>query len=392
MIRTIHPFPARMAPDLAIGELNKLKKSSRVLDPMTGSGTVVRHASDLGHRAIAFDKDPLAVLLTRVWTNPVDDTVAKKMLKEVMESVRGDDDIKLNWIDDDYETSEFVDYWFGKKQKQDLRRIALALSNRSHLRMQNRIAVDVLRLALSRIIITKTSGASLARDVSHSRPHKVAEESDYDVISAYEKSVHKVLELLINNPPKGNTQVNLGDARSLRPVANKTIDLILTSPPYLNAIDYMRGHRLSLVWLGYRIQDLRAIKRNSIGSERSTSVSNRSISEIMDSMGSLDGLASRQVGMIKRYANDTYRLMAAISRVLKNNGRAVMVVGNSCLKGAFIRNSDGVIKAAEMAGLKLVNEAERELPTRNRYLPVPVDNNPLSKRMRTENVLTFTPM
>src|SRR3712207_7608036 len=42
----------------------------------------------------------------------------------------------------------------------------------------------------------------------------------------------------------------------------------ITSPPYLNAIDYLRGHRLSLVWLGYRIGDLRLTRAVSIGAER----------------------------------------------------------------------------------------------------------------------------
>jgi hypothetical protein len=30
----------------------------------------------------------------------------------------------------------------------------------------------------------------------------------------------------------------------------------------------MRGHRLSLVWLGYRLADLRRIRSDSIGAER----------------------------------------------------------------------------------------------------------------------------
>lgn len=65
-IRTIHPFPARMAPELALSALASLKKGSIVLDPMAGSGTVLRQALALGHRAIGFDMDPLAVLMSRV--------------------------------------------------------------------------------------------------------------------------------------------------------------------------------------------------------------------------------------------------------------------------------------------------------------------------------------
>lgn len=68
----IHPFPARMAADIALDELVALPSGSVVLDPMAGSGTVLRVAADLGHRALGFDVDPLAVLMTKVWTTPID--------------------------------------------------------------------------------------------------------------------------------------------------------------------------------------------------------------------------------------------------------------------------------------------------------------------------------
>ena len=68
MIRSIHPFPARMAPGLALDSLSALKPQSVVLDPMSGSGTVLRQALELGHEAIGFDVDPLAVLMATVWT------------------------------------------------------------------------------------------------------------------------------------------------------------------------------------------------------------------------------------------------------------------------------------------------------------------------------------
>ena len=182
MIKPIHPFPARMAPDLAIAGLKELKHQSVVLDPMAGSGTVVRQASALGHRASGFDMDPLAVLMTKVWTTPVNDMAVARLATEVLSNVKGlPDSIALPWIDEDEETKRVIEYWFAEPQRSDLRRLAYALSqlDRPRLRAEKRAAADMLRLALSRIIITKNLGASLARDVSHSRPHKVAEVSSF---------------------------------------------------------------------------------------------------------------------------------------------------------------------------------------------------------------------
>ena len=67
-MRSIHPFPARMAPDAIADVLDTLPANATVLDPMCGSGVVVRLALLSGRRALGFDIDPLAVLMSRVWT------------------------------------------------------------------------------------------------------------------------------------------------------------------------------------------------------------------------------------------------------------------------------------------------------------------------------------
>ena len=63
-IPSVHPFPARMASEIAASTLQELPKGSLILDPMSGSGTVLRQSLLLGHRAIGFDLDPLAVLIS----------------------------------------------------------------------------------------------------------------------------------------------------------------------------------------------------------------------------------------------------------------------------------------------------------------------------------------
>ncbi len=69
-IKPIHPFAARMAPEIAFEALKGLKKKSTVLDPMVGSGTVLRTVSEHGYKGIGFDIDPLAVLMSKAWTTP----------------------------------------------------------------------------------------------------------------------------------------------------------------------------------------------------------------------------------------------------------------------------------------------------------------------------------
>lgn len=391
-IKPVHPFPARMAPDLAIQALLRLPAGSRVLDPMAGSGTVLRHAAALGHAAIGRDLDPLAVLMTRVWNTPFDSEKLQRRFRLVRKQAdKLPASIELPWIDEDEETSAFVDYWFAKEQQEPLRRIAFVLANMARHKRTCDAELDILRIALSRIIITKDQGASLARDTSHSRPHRVSLESDYNVWKGFERSVRRVQDVLEQSPPQGDVTIKIGDARALD-LDNSSIDLVLTSPPYLNAIDYMRGHRMSLVWLGHSLGHLRTIRSTSIGTERGPDMGSTVslFDEIRENMYGDAVLSARHAAMVARYAEDIYRMMSETSRVLTNKGRAILVVGNSCLKGTFIKNSAGVARAGAMVGLKLINEVERDLPDQSRYLPMPSQlHAPLGRRMRTESILTF---
>jgi hypothetical protein len=386
--RPIHPFPARMAPEIALSRCRQLPATAVVLDPMVGSGTVLRAAVDAGLRGIGFDVDPLSVLMTRVWTAPIDSDRLRDVAHDIAHrAAMLKPDVRLPWIDDDPETLAFVNYWFGSSQQRDLRRLSALLGD-----LGGPIG-EALRIALSRVIITKDHGASLARDVSHSRPHRVGLSNEFAVFPAFLRSVDAIAPRLIGHECRAAADVALGDARSMRGLADATIDSIITSPPYLNAIDYLRGHRLSLVWLGYRVGELRAIRAESVGAERAPerSADRSALGILTPALGRIEALPARVRGMVDRYLLDLLALLREIQRLLKPSATATLVVGNSRLHGVLIDNAAAVTAAAEMTGLTPIERSERELPPARRYLPPPqaseVANEP--QRMRTEVVLTF---
>lgn len=388
-VKPIHPFPARMAPDIALSASESLLPNSIVLDPMAGSGTVVRTVAQYGHKAIGYDVDPLAVLLTRAWTTPVDTEVLKDRAVEVIQRAEelSERSIQLPWIDNDQETGKFIDYWFAEKQQKDLRRLSYVLKDKDDP------ISDVLRVCLSRLIITKWKGASLAADVSHSRPHRVRTTNDFEVIREFSTSVNFVASRLKSQPPQGNAEVKIGDARNLTEIKDESVDAVITSPPYLSAIDYLRGHRLSLVWFGYKIGDLRAVRSGIVGAEKSPDpeADITLAQDITKSMGEIEKLPARRRRMIYRYGLDLLAIMRELERTLKPSGMVSLVVGNSQHQDVFVKNTEAVVRASEKAGLQFVSETTRELPQSRRYLPPPSSQktSDLKKRMKTESVLSF---
>jgi DNA modification methylase len=390
-IQTIHPFPARMAPEIALEEIVQLAPHSLVLDPMTGSGTVLRVASENGHHAVGRDMDPLAVIMSRVWTTPISGKEIEAAAADMAARVRQTGDVVLPWIDDHAPTQRFVNFWFGERQQADLRRLSAELYQREDP------VGDALKIAMSRLIISKKTGASLAHDVSHSRPHRVMTENNYDVIPHFLRSARQVAQKITAQPPAGNVEVSLGDARVLGSVVNDSVDAIVTSPPYLNAIDYIRGHKMTLVWLGYQEQEFRAVRTQSVGAERrpDDDADEAVAVRLTASMGNLDALPHRERRMVDRYALDIYAVMQEAYRVVKPGGKAVYVVGDSMLRDVFIKNSQAVQSAAEEVGFVLVKQRVRSLPKANRYLPPPrqgadpQSNSDLEKRMIRETILNF---
>lgn len=390
MAATIHPFPARMAPDLALAALAEIAPGGIVVDPMMGSGTVIRHATDLGLQAHGFDMDPLAVLMSRVWTTPVSDsTIERVYAKAKSFALAADpDEVQLSWIDGDQETKDFIAYWFGRQQSDALRCWSGAIAQLAQdLPPADAPALDVIRIAMSRIIVTKEQCASLARDTSHSRPHRVTLTSDYCVHQGLNRSINMVRDRLRKSPPSAGASVMLGDARAMT-LETGSVDAVLTSPPYLNAIDYLRGHRMSLVWLGHRLGTLRDIRSESIGAERRPEPGSLVHAEVKAALGDLASLSVRHQAMIDRYIADVVSLAAEVKRVLRSGGTATMVVGNSTLKGVFIKNSAAVSKSLEIQGLTYLDESVRDLPSNSRYLPTAAGST-LANRMREETILKW---
>ncbi|WIG94638.1 hypothetical protein [Myxococcus sp. SDU36] len=391
--RPIHPFPARMAASIPWDELQS-PTPLRVLDPMAGSGTAAVIARILGHEAIGMDMDPLAVQLAQGWCTAISAAAvrmsAASILKQVSDrwkSLRGDETYPQ---DADDETRKFVRYWFDITNRRQLRAFADSIGQIDEPDIQR-----VLWIAFSRLIITKEAGVSWARDLAHSRPHKVLKEPERP-LNIYLREIEKVLQALqsveqsASGRPLSEARIRRGDARDLADIQSSSIDAIVTSPPYLNAIDYIRTSKFTLVWQGHPLSSLRRTRSQLIGTEVQGQALADAYDDVAKAMGAIGTLPQRQQRLLFRYVDDMNRVFREFSRVLVPGGRVILVIGDCAVRGVRIRNSSGLDALAKRHGLTPLKHNRRILPANRRYLPPPSNGRTdLNARMRTEVVLRF---
>jgi DNA modification methylase len=129
------------------------------------------------------------------------------------------------------------------------------------------------------------------------------------------------------------------DARAL-PLGDAAIDLAVTSPPYVNAVDYPRTHQLEMYLLDLSPpgQPLAEAKRQHIGTEVVRAADYRTLHHY--GLPELDALVAelyevdpRRAYIVHRYVVDMEQNFREVWRVLKPGGRYVVVVGNNLIRG-----------------------------------------------------------
>jgi SAM-dependent methyltransferase len=398
-LKPLHPFPARMAPAIVWNRLASADPGLTVLDPMAGSGTTPATAQRLQHNAVAFDLDPLAVKITRAWCSRVDEVEFLQESILVLHAAQrrerdyaGKDNSPFAGDD---ETQLFAEFWFDAVARRELAALSTEIRG-----VRSEGLRSLLWCVFSRMIVTKESGVSLAMDVSHSRPHKVYERAPVTPFALWPRAVSAVAQnKFVHNRSRAalpKAKICEGDARRL-PLAAESVDTVITSPPYLNAIDYLRGHRLSLIWMGYSISELRLRRAESIGTETAGEFDDDDpkfarARTVFSCLRNASAFAPRERKMVRRYIVDLDAAIGEVARVLRPEGRAIYVVGDCNLRGLFIENSKIVCSLMYSHNLNWVSTRRRALPRNKRYLPPPCSKkagSQLQARIGQEVILAF---
>ena len=404
-----HPFPAKFPPQLPQFFIEHLSNiEDVVLDPMLGSGTTLVEAMRLGRRVIGCDIDPLARMIAAAKLTPIEAVKTLQIGYRIIDAAKRDywqnrdaleRELSLRF---DEKTREFINYWFLPQQQLEL--IALlqhiesvpAYSEDSALSLTQERIRDFLKIVFSSTIIAKSGGVSLARDLAHTRPHRDTNKKPHSAFAEFAKRLERNLAAYDSSRLKSQEtdtsfQIRAASADKTG-LATASVDLIVTSPPYANnAIDYMRAHKFSLVWFGWKIADLTKIRAQYLGHDAASGEEYDRLPEQCEkTLAKLTELDAKKAVALRRYFGEMSAVIAEMQRVLKKGKAAVIVVGTSHLRGMDVETQKGLAAIGESVGFDLAGIGVRRLDRDKRMMPARWGNkrhSQIEERMHEEYVI-----
>lgn len=278
----IHSYPGKLLPHIPHFFLNNkifTFEGATVLDPFCGSGTVLLETVVSNRRAIGADVNPLACLIAKVKTTPLNPSLIEGAIERLLARFREVRDCEPPPI-------THLEYWYHPHVIKDLSRLRIAIERTKSESMR-----DFFWIAFSSLVRRvsladpRLSVPVRLRPDTYSPKHRLHNPSKGRLLALKTTRSADVFEELVRRntervrslqgrvPADAKVMICQADARALsndvfadRATANP--ELIITSPPYVGSQKYIRASSLNLGWLGLCQQELRKLDELTLGREK----------------------------------------------------------------------------------------------------------------------------
>lgn len=362
-----HRYPAKFIPQIVKKLILRFTdENDIVFDPFGGCGTTLVEAKTLNRKSIGFDINPVAKLIAETKITPIKPI----FLKNYFDKFTVDYD-RIRDIDNfPFQHSERVNYWFDLQTQNELDKLYLAIN-----KIKNSNVRRFYLCAFSHIL--KNSSKWLMKSTKPQiDPNKVPADA-FDTFIRHLKQMmsknedfYKLLQETGNL--KTTAKMKLRDSTKKFPFENDSLDLIITSPPYVTSYEYADLHQLILLWLGDDPQryprwhkyarDYQSFRKKFVGTklvEHNTSKKFPGIfaHHIINQLPN----TKQHAKSVSKYFSDMQKSIFEIFRVLKPGKKACIIIGNTTLAGVEIKNAEVATEQMQNTGFVVKKVIKRKL-------------------------------
>ena len=344
-----------------------------VLDPFSGVGTTLVEADRAGHRAVGFEINPYAAFVsqTKLRAHRIRTSALRQVIHELLRYAKAIDTNQLVPKSSPPDGFRTRSPFYSPKV---LEKVLLLMDFIGE--QDDEVITDVIRLAFAATMVDYSNYSyepSLGRRKTVGR----AEIDDFPVIATLVKKLTDIADdsdwyrsnrVCLDRPDGVVHARSFFEDDSLEP---SSVDLIITSPPYMNNYHYNRNTRPHMYWLQFcqSPKDLKTLEWQNFGTswqlarERATvdldsAIADDEILQTITEIGRQNPGKGVYGGMgwanyAVSYLNDCVRFMRGVHRVLRPGASALVVIGNSVVQSVHVPTDRFLAKIAIDCGLEV---------------------------------------
>ncbi|MEK7572475.1 MAG: transcriptional repressor LexA [Patescibacteria group bacterium] len=387
----IHTYPAMFIPQVGRRLLETYsKEGDTICDIFCGSGTALVESRLLGRNAYGIDLNPLAIFLAHAKTTPIN---PQKLTKEYISLLDRVEKIKDNQI----KRPEFnnIDFWFKDKVIIKLAKLKKAIKEIKDQSIQN-----FLMVAFSETVRYSSNCKNGEFKLVRIKGEKL-EKHDPDVIGIFrkhaEKNIKGMTEFFKDAKKDVWTKIIYGDSSKDNGIKEKSIDCIITSPPYGDSrttVAYGQFSRLSAQWIDIfdNPNDASGVDNELLGGRATKNLihllPSDYLKESLEKIAKQDEVRARDVLSFYIGLNDCLK---QAYKILKPKKYFCLVIGNRLVKQVRIPTDFIIAELGEKIGFTCEDIIVRNIPGKR----MPIKNSPtnivgaLEETMNKESIVVL---
>lgn len=364
-----HRYPAKFIPQLVerLIDIYITNGTASINDPFMGCGTTVVSAISRGFNASGTDINKISYLITKVKATAIRPDYLEKKIKQFLSRIWCPEarhglftkNHRASHIPEKH--SERINYWFSELVRNELGEILATILDETDPVIQS-----FLLVAFSHVL--KTCSIWSQGSTKPTRDMKKRPMSPYGAIKRHLLKMMKgnmqfydIVPDQVKNNLDNYLEIRTGSAKT-QAVPDDSIDLIISSSPYVTSYEYADLHQLSTLWLDLA-DDLEEYKKQFIGTSQKQYEDKLLSSQIAFNIVNEMMLKSKKKAKeIEAFFIDMQEVFDESFRILKSGGRCCYVIGNTKLKDVNILNAEVFAESLQYSGFKLDRLIKREIP------------------------------